>query len=76
MDKFWDWMLEKKYSNMKEFILSPLDYEFIFAEKQMLIGYMIEYMLEFGGDPAYRLRNARNINEAYELLKNRIEEMI
>jgi hypothetical protein len=46
MDKFWKWMEEKDYSDLKCEKLLPVYNYFAYDDmpKQMLIGYMIEYI--------------------------------
>jgi hypothetical protein len=53
MNKFWEWMTEKKYApsmNLTGFIIVIGDEgeTAIKATKQMLFGYMIEYLLSKG----------------------------
>ena len=47
MDEFWKWMRKKEYNDpqYEEYLLDTDD-ESISPTKQMLIGYMIEYLAE------------------------------
>jgi hypothetical protein len=49
MDKFWEWMAEKKlgfigFNNTKEYL--RVENKIFKPTRQMLIGYMIEYLIE------------------------------
>jgi len=82
MKKFWDWMKDKKYITWGD----DLDIYFIEMDcgthlskvpKQMIIGYMIEYLLSkenFKRIPADIYFNQMNINEFYVYLEKEISE--
>jgi hypothetical protein len=93
MGKFWQWMKEKKYGYYDkqegyettcviydELVSKYDDYETsIKPTKQMLIGYMLEYINEKGLKiPLYIPLGdkKRNINKLYNLLKNEIKELL
>jgi hypothetical protein len=55
MDKFWDWMIEKEYCvafdlrrPKARYIISDENKEDTLPTTQMLIGYMMEYLLSKG----------------------------
>ena len=74
MDEFGQWMIKKEYAIKadRKFIhyLQPNGIDF---EKQMLIGYMIEYLLEKNCYVSYI--NIFNINEVYDEHKKAIEKI-
>lgn len=81
MKKFWDWMDEKDYGferNGNERLIAHYDVDrktTIFIKKQMLIGYMIEYMSDNFKMETITYGHAIPIEELYNDLKLRIEEI-
>lgn len=69
MDKFWKWIEKKEYGKYDKPELLP---------KQMLIGYMIEYLEEeityFETLKIFPMIY-NNIDSVYDKLKNKIEEI-
>jgi hypothetical protein len=81
MDKFWEWMEENGYATDetydKSWCLSdePNSEGAFKPKKQMLIGYMIEYLIE--NHKALTTLNLieKDINVLYDLLVQEIEEL-
>ena len=47
MEKFWEWMVANNYSTRENtLIIDFLSYDVIEPKKQMLVGYMLEYLDE------------------------------
>ena len=82
MKKFWIWMENKKYKGTgalyKNAIFDkPHSMSVSYPTNQMLIGYMIEYLLskeKFKRIPADIYFNQMNINEFYVYLEKEISE--
>jgi len=77
MDEFWKWMKKKQYGfkgnnvQIAGFIVS--------FTKQMLIGYMIEYLFYLGIADAFDVFSectTDDINEIYEYLTDDINEIV
>jgi hypothetical protein len=71
MDKFWEWMEEKNYSDLD---LRKGDSEYYIYDdmpKQMLIGYMYEFLCEH--DPV--TYNVPDMERDFLILKDAIEEL-
>lgn len=69
MDKFWQWMEEKRYGQM----LSTGEDRTLggyLLSKRMLIGYMIEYLFEND-----KLDFFDDIDKYYEYLKDKIKKL-
>ncbi len=80
MDKFWQWVEKKGYGRIinKNKILYNGNGEYLQLNefpKQMLIGYMIEY-IHLNGYMYYVLNDNETINDYYEILKTQIEHEI
>lgn len=81
MNDFWNWMIKKKCAKR---YTNPLYYELIdefgnpsVQNKQMLIGYMIEYLFFMGYDCdvlSEMKYNTHDIDDFYNYLVNIIEE--
>ena len=73
MNKFWNWLDIKEYGQViRGGKLYDDEKMLIRPTKQMLIGYMIEYLIKNNiGLP----RDMINIDEIYKDLKKQIEEM-
>lgn len=77
MNKFWEWMKEKKYAieNCGYCIINNDTGTFIHSTKQMLIGYMIEYILaKAPGEWSYMIIG-KSIEDIYNLCTERIEQI-
>ena len=73
MEKFWLWMEEKGHSGSQRWLRKEC------AEKQMLIGYMIEYLFEQKCtlmEVPYAIQKMHDINILYNYLKERIEDIV
>jgi hypothetical protein len=78
MDEFWEWMEEKKYGN---YLMERLNDNYCFnirPTKQMLIGYMIEYIIFkqtyiVGHNIFDEYQHFTDIDKFYNRLKNRIK---
>ena len=74
MNKFWEWMVEKEYAwydkDEKEYSVRECNREYpVDFEKQMLIGYMIEYLV-------YRSVDITTTNFESDTLHSDLELMI
>lgn len=80
MKKFWKWM-ENKYEVDMDACIEPQIKDslstYCFPTKQMLIGYMIEYLFEFGKfyGPSNKCLSNNDIIRYYYELKNYIMEV-
>lgn len=77
MNNFWSWMEENGYG-YKDMYVQILDYsdDFVKAPKQMLIGYMIEYLL--GKDRKFLINiyiDFEGIEDFYNYLEDSIKEI-
>jgi hypothetical protein len=74
MDKFWEWMKEKNYKgSFREKSLSLMDRGWTYPSKQMLIGYMIEYLVEHGNNVI--LTSCQNIEGIYDFYERQINKI-
>lgn len=86
MNKFWKWMKEKGYGEIEDlghrvrYIITPQGYAIEDFQKQMLIGYMIEYLAGCGiffemiGDEKNRT-SFEFIGSYYDRLQNEIKNI-
>jgi hypothetical protein len=80
-DKFWQWMEKKGYGDAgnvsKGFYYLTKDGLFWKPTKQMLIGYMIEYLIQkdFLYEVGKNICGSTDIDEIYEDLEHNINEL-
>lgn len=71
MEKFWQWMESKNYfHDGHTYSESLTDYQLFRQNKQMLIGYMLEYLLE---KDITNIQEWNNIDDFYNECKIAIE---
>jgi hypothetical protein len=84
MKLFWEWMIKNKYAVTEEnedIIYYGYEFEYdnrYFLSKQMLIGYMIEYLFFSGYDCdilSGMKYNTHDIDDFYNYLVEKIEEI-
>jgi hypothetical protein len=85
MDRFWEWMEKKEYCSLTPFWMARGKNNICFFDsgsyvpfkevsKQMLIGYMIEYIHEKATvNYSIQIKDYEDINEMYDVLESRIE---
>ena len=66
MNDFWEWMEQKGYGE-REYIGKPT--------KQMLIGYMMEYLREFHGQIILNTGGRATINDVYDRYVKDLEKV-
>lgn len=71
MKSFWSWMEENKYTYHHMFVTS--DDDVILPTEEMLIGYMIKYIIDKKGQLVSYL--IEDVHEFYEWLKSKIREV-
>ena len=82
MNKFWKWMKIKEYSKYREDENKYyINWDYDEFTKQMLIGYMIEYLIEHNEliieiSKEYFIYGYRNIDTVYKQLENLINKNI
>lgn len=73
MDKFWEWMERKGHTGSERWLRKEC------ADEQMLIGYMIEYLMEndikISDAIPFRLENILSIDGVYNWLKAAVENI-
>lgn len=74
-DKFWIWMFENGHARSKQCLLCTDEDELAYhPTKQMLIGYMIEYLIETD-ELRFIIFNKSDVIELYDILKKQIESL-
>jgi hypothetical protein len=85
MKKFWKWMVEKGYGHIENDLAKTcklithnekyLDRIIVEFSKQMLVGYMVQYLLEVHRWIAVMNNGYESIEHYYDILKQKIEEL-
>lgn len=77
MRKFWEWMVENKYIGFSSRKLKSREGQELEgkATKQMMIGYMIEYLSESTKDKVQLVFWHNDNGDLYNDLKQKIEEL-
>lgn len=87
MDKFWEWIASNKYGykildDVQIYGIKENTWSKAIPTKQMLIGYMMEYLdsfrkenFSFYLDPLFGVQINKSTEERYNWLKSKIEEI-